>query len=111
MSNSSQTNDLTLIDANSSCACCAPGHADTAEATQITNDVSAEFLVSGMTCGHCVASVTEELNSLDGVEGVHVELNAGGTSKVTVTSASRIDVEKVRDAVAEAGYDLFEPTR
>jgi copper chaperone len=112
MCNSNQTGDLTLTDANSSCACCAPGHAEQTETkVSATSTTSEDFLVTGMTCGHCVASVTEELSSLDGVEGVNVELNAGGTSMVTVASASPIDIQKVRDAVAEAGYDLVESTR
>lgn len=111
MCNSSQTGDLTLTDANSSCACCAPGHAEQTETKVGASTTSADFLVAGMTCGHCVASVTEELSSLDGVEEVNVALNAGGTSKVTVASASPIDIQKVRNAVAEAGYDLIESTR
>ena len=111
MSNSTQTGDLSIRDANSSCACCAPAHAEKSATKNIPEEVSTDFLVSGMTCAHCVASVTEELNALDGVEAVDVELNAGGTSKVTVASTSPIDIQRVRDAVAEAGYDLVEPTR
>jgi copper chaperone CopZ len=104
--------DLPITGANGSCACCAPGHADAAETQPATvTAVSEAFLVSGMTCGHCVASVSEELSALEGVEGVDIELNTGGASKVTVASASPIDVEKVRAAVAEAGYDLVLPAR
>jgi copper chaperone len=110
MSDSTQTRDLTLTAANSSCACCAPGH-ERSETTSTTEAVSSDFLVSGMTCGHCVASVTEELSSLDGVDEVNVELNAGGTSKVTVASAAPLDIQKVRAAVAEAGYDLVDAGR
>lgn len=61
-------------------------------------------LVSGMTCGHCVKAVTEELSALDGVQDVTVDLNAEGTSTVTVTSAASLDLEAVRGAVDEAGY-------
>jgi len=46
--------------------------------------------VSGMTCGHCVSSVSEELESLAGVETVDVELNAGGISTVTITSSQEL---------------------
>ncbi len=45
--------------------------------------------VSGMTCGHCVASVTEELSELDGVTDVAVDLHAGADSPVTITSELR----------------------
>ncbi len=111
MCNSNTPGDLTITDANSSCACCAPRHTETAEAPMLADAISADFLVAGMTCSHCVASVTEELSSLDGVEAVDVELNAGGASKVTVASATPLDIQKVRDAVSEAGYDLVDAAR
>jgi copper chaperone len=65
-------------------------------------------LVSGMTCGHCVKSVTQELSSLDGVQEVSVDLVAGGTSTVTVTSDAALDADAVRGAVDEAGYAVVE---
>jgi copper chaperone CopZ len=64
------------------------------------------YSVTGMTCAHCVAAVTAELSRLDGVSGVQVDLNAGGDSQVTVTSAAPLPVTVVRDAVDEAGYQL-----
>jgi copper chaperone CopZ len=60
--------------------------------------------VSGMTCGHCVSAVSEELESLAGVEAVDVELNAGGISTVTITSTSELSPSEIGEAVAEAGY-------
>ncbi len=62
--------------------------------------------VAGMTCGHCVSAVTGELRDLDGVRDVEVELVAGGTSIVTVTSDGPLDQAAVREAVDEAGYEL-----
>ena len=62
--------------------------------------------VTGMTCGHCVAAVQEEIGSLDGVTTVDVALVAGGTSKVTVTSQAPLSDASVREAVDEAGYTL-----
>ena len=62
--------------------------------------------VNGMTCGHCVASVTEEIVALAGAENVTVELVKGGTSQVTVTSAVELDRSLVAAAVEEAGYQL-----
>ena len=67
---------------------------------------TATYSVSGMTCAHCVAAVTEEVARLDGVSAVEVDLNAGGDSRVTVTSAAPLPVEAVREAVDEAGYAL-----
>ena len=64
------------------------------------------YLVSGMTCGHCVSAVTEEIGKLDGVAGVEVDLVPGNTSRVTVTSTAELPVDAVAAAVEEAGYDL-----
>ncbi|GAA3390397.1 heavy-metal-associated domain-containing protein [Cryptosporangium minutisporangium] len=59
--------------------------------------------VTGMTCAHCVSSVSAEVGKLPGVSDVQVDL-AGGT--VTVTSAQPLDDDAVRAAVDEAGYEL-----
>jgi copper chaperone CopZ len=64
------------------------------------------YSVSGMTCGHCTSAVTEEIGKLAGVQGVTIDLVAGGTSAVHVTSESALDESAVRDAVDEAGYAL-----
>ena len=62
--------------------------------------------VAGMTCGHCVSAVTEELTQLPGVTDVAVDLVAGGASPVTVTSEQPLDDAAVAAAVDEAGYEL-----
>jgi copper ion binding protein len=67
---------------------------------------TASYSVTGMTCAHCVAAVTEEVSRLDGVHAVDVDLNAGGDSRVTVTSTAPLAVEAIREAVDEAGYTL-----
>jgi copper chaperone len=59
-----------------------------------------EYTVTGMTCQHCVASVTEEVSELPGVTDVEVDLAAGA---LRVTGDDVTD-EQVRAAVAEAGY-------
>ncbi|MFE2755116.1 heavy-metal-associated domain-containing protein [Actinosynnema sp. NPDC059335] len=61
------------------------------------------FTVTGMTCGHCVASVTEEVTKIDGVTGVDVDLPTGA---VKVTSDTPVAEADVRAAVEEAGYAL-----
>lgn len=66
------------------------------------------LLVEGMTCDHCVMSVTEEVSEVDGVSGVDVELVVGGASRVTVTSDAPVDADALRDAVAEAGYEVVQ---
>jgi copper chaperone len=67
---------------------------------------TATYSVTGMTCSHCVAAVTEEVSRLDGVSAVDVDLNASADSRVTVTSADPLPLDAVRDAVDEAGYTL-----
>ena len=61
------------------------------------------YTVTGMTCAHCVRSVTEEIGALDGVTDVAVDLPTGA---VTVTSDRALDEAQVREAVEEAGYAL-----
>ncbi|WIE75126.1 heavy-metal-associated domain-containing protein [Curtobacterium sp. MCSS17_007] len=62
--------------------------------------------VTGMTCEHCVASVTEEVSELAGVTDVTVELVPGGSSTVTVTSDAPLDDDALRGAITEAGYEV-----
>jgi len=69
-------------------------------------DAGTEFLVTGMTCGHCVASVTEEVGAIAGVQSVDVVLKKGGASRVTVHADGPLDADAVRAAVEEAGYQL-----
>jgi copper chaperone CopZ len=64
------------------------------------------YSVAGMTCGHCTSAVTEELTKLPGVQQVTIDLVAGGTSSVHVTSDAALDESQVREAVDEAGYEL-----
>jgi copper chaperone len=59
------------------------------------------YTVHGMTCSHCVASVTEEVSEVPGVEAVDVDL---ATGRVVVTGDA--DEAAVRAAVGEAGYEV-----
>ena len=121
--------ELTVIQdeagASSGCSCCATPATATESAETAESAVSAEtaqaaatvsketpvsenlttavYTVSGMTCGHCVKSVTEEVGALDGVQNVNVVLETG---RVTVTSAAPLTVAAVEAAVDEAGYSL-----
>lgn len=97
--------ELGLKDAAAGCACCA---APAKEAVDVTaaSAVTQEVLVDGMTCSHCISSVTEELTAIAGVDSVTVDLNAGGTSRVTIHSQTDIDGDAITAAVEEAGYAL-----
>lgn len=64
---------------------------------------TASYTVVGMTCNHCVASVTEEVGEVPGVTAVDVDLASG---RLTVTSDAPVSEAQVRDAVAEAGYSV-----
>ncbi|TMR25684.1 heavy-metal-associated domain-containing protein [Nonomuraea turkmeniaca] len=61
------------------------------------------YTVKGMTCGHCVSSVKEEVGEVAGVSSVEVDL-AGGV--LTVNSDEPIDAARIAAAVEEAGYEL-----
>jgi copper ion binding protein len=61
------------------------------------------YTVTGMTCDHCVTSVTEEVQEIPGVEQVDVVLDTGS---LTVTGAEPVDDAAVKAAVEEAGYQL-----
>lgn len=63
------------------------------------------YTVTGMTCGHCAASVTEEVSEVAGVTDVEVDVASG---KVTVSSEAPIDDAAVRAAVDEAGYQVVD---
>ncbi|BBG03689.1 MULTISPECIES: heavy-metal-associated domain-containing protein [Pseudonocardia] len=64
---------------------------------------TATYTVTGMTCQHCVSSVTEEIGEISGVTDVSVDLPTGA---VTVTSDADISADAVREAVREAGYEV-----
>lgn len=66
--------------------------------------VTTTIHVSGMTCGHCVSAVSQELSQVDGVTGVAVALDEG---QVTVTSDGPVDHEALVAAVDEAGYEVL----
>jgi copper ion binding protein len=61
------------------------------------------YTVQGMTCGHCVSSVTEEVGEVAGVRKVDVDLSTG---RLTVVSDVDVPETDIRAAVEEAGYQL-----
>ena len=63
-------------------------------------EASRDYLVQGMTCGHCVTSVREEVSEVPGVAWVDVDLDSGRLS----VSGADVNDDAVRAAVAEAGY-------
>ena len=72
--------------------------------------VTIEASVEGMTCGHCVKSVTEEISALAGVTGVAINLVVDGKSVVTISAEEKLPTKTIAEAVEEAGYSLVEAT-
>ena len=70
---------------------------------QRTTSATETFTVVGMTCGHCVQAVTDELSKLDGVSRVDVDLASGDA---IIEIAAPLDPADVAAAINEAGYEL-----
>lgn len=101
------TKDLGLSEKTTSgggCACCSTASSGAESST--VSPVETVLQVEGMTCEHCVASVTEELSALPGVNGIAITLRVGGASTVTVESAAPLDSTAVASAIDEAGYSI-----
>ena len=64
---------------------------------------TATYTVKGMTCGHCVNAVTEEVKRIPGVTGVDIDLDSG---RVSVSSEQPVSDDAFRAAVDEAGYEV-----
>ncbi len=61
------------------------------------------YTVQGMTCGHCVSSVTEEVSRIPGIVDVTVDLETG---QLRLTSERPVADSRVKEAVVAAGYEL-----
>ena len=87
------------------CDSCSCGTTNVEISTATASDAAnkATYTVTGMTCAHCVSSVSSEVGQLAGVSAVDVDL---ATGSVTVTSDHPVDRDVVRAAVEEAGYAL-----
>lgn len=76
------------------------------KAKEAAKDRTIELSVDGMTCNHCVQSVTKALSELPDVKSVSVLLNSGATSVVTVVTDFEQDDEILTNAVTEAGFEV-----
>ena len=65
--------------------------------------VKTSIKVAGMTCQHCVNSVTEEVSNLPGVLSVNIDLASGN---VEIESENELLVTDLEAAVHEAGYEV-----
>jgi copper chaperone len=62
---------------------------------------TASYVVTGMTCQHCVHAVTEEVSAVPGISDVSVDLDSG---RLTVVSSAEVPFAAIATAVDEAGY-------
>jgi copper chaperone CopZ len=70
-----------------------------------------EFKVTGLTCGHCVGSVTQALKEVDGVRGVEIDLVAHEISTVKIDSSRELSSDEVSYALREAGNYTLSPAK
>lgn len=78
-------------------SCCTP------DGSCHTDGTTTVYRVSGMTCAHCRAAVTEAIGRLERVRAVSADVDAG---RVTVTTAGEPDDALIAKAVDDAGYEL-----
>ncbi|PPH21846.1 heavy-metal-associated domain-containing protein [Rathayibacter toxicus] len=99
----SATNDLGLTTRGSSTACDCTTHRKPQPPTATSTQ---SFGVIGMTCEHCVRSVTAELTAYPEVKKIDISLVPDGVSTVTVESSRPLSREQIASAIADAGYQL-----
>lgn len=91
------------------CGCCSSRTTTSSAATSEARErdmrtaITTTLAVTGMTCGHCVAAVTEELSAIPGVTEVSVDLVPGATSTVSVSSDGPVSRTEVAAALDDAG--------
>lgn len=60
--------------------------------------------IKGMSCGHCVASVTKALNDIEGISSVQVELEKG---EATYQEATPVSPDTIKDAISKIGFEVI----
>ena len=61
--------------------------------------------VKGMSCQHCVASVTKALNDIEGISDVAVSLDKGSA---TFSEKTPVAPEIIKKAIAAIGFEVVE---
>jgi copper chaperone len=60
--------------------------------------------VKGMSCQHCVMSVTRALNQLEGIQNVQVDLQKG---EVRFDNTKALALNRIEKTIEEAGYEVI----
>ena len=61
--------------------------------------------VKGMSCQHCVMSVTKALNQLDGIKNVQVDLAKG---EVRFDNTKNVASDRIQKTITDAGYEVIQ---
>ena len=61
--------------------------------------------IKGMSCQHCVSSVTKALSAIAGISDVNVSLEKG---EATFTENSPVSKETIRNAITKIGFEVVE---
>jgi copper chaperone len=59
--------------------------------------------IKGMSCNHCVMTVTRVLGGIDGIKNVRVDLEKG---EATFDAAKSVDMNVIREKIRNAGYEV-----
>jgi len=65
-----------------------------------------DFGVTGLTCNHCVMTVSRAASLVPGVTAVSIDLVANGRSTLHIESEGAVDASALDKAIVEAGYEL-----
>jgi copper chaperone len=65
--------------------------------------MSSVLKVKGMSCQHCVMSVTKALNQLDGIKNVQIDLTKG---EVRFDNTKSVASDRIQKAITDAGYEV-----
>jgi copper chaperone len=68
-------------------------------------EMATTLKVKGMSCQHCVMSVTKALGQLDGVKNVQVDLAKG---EVRFDNAKEVTSSQIEKAISDAGYEVIQ---
>ena len=60
--------------------------------------------IKGMSCAHCVASVTKALSDIAGISEVHVNLSSGEAS--FTLEKGELPEEAIRAAIDKIGFEV-----
>lgn len=65
--------------------------------------MSTTIKVKGMSCQHCVASVTKALSEIEGIADVQVNLKKG---EATFTENNPVPDQTIKDSISKIGFEV-----